>query len=166
MLASAKKCARYFFVKYGNIHHRMKKTAFKQYHEGSDYKQTDLQSVRKNLHGKTPLETFSFETLSSGEHWVSIATPELTAICPFTDYPDFGRVEIKYVPSDRCLELKSFKLYINAFRDVKIFHEALTEVIFADFMAVVKPKKAVIEVDMNVRGNVKTVCKKFYKCEG
>lgn len=143
----------------------MAKTAFKQYREGSDYTQTDVRALRAELAKKTPLETFSFETLSSGEHWVSISTPELTAICPFTDYPDFGRVEIKYVPSDRCLELKSFKLYINAFRDKKIFHEALTEVIFADFMQAVKPQKAVIEVDMNVRGNVKTVCKKYYKVQ-
>ncbi len=142
----------------------MAKTAFKKYREGEDYTQTDTRALRAELSLKTPLETFSFESLSSGEHWVSISTPELTAICPFTDYPDFGRVEIKYVPSDCCLELKSFKLYINAFRDKKIFHEALTEVIFADFMAAVKPKKAVIEVDMNVRGNVKTVCKKYYKC--
>lgn len=143
----------------------MAKTAFKQYREGEDYKQTDVRALRAELAKKTPLETFSFETLSSGEHWVSISTPELTAICPFTDYPDFGRVEIRYVPSDRCLELKSFKLYINAFRDKKIFHEALTEVIFADFMAAVKPKKAIIEVDMNVRGNVKTVCRKYFKVQ-
>lgn len=142
----------------------MAKTAFKKYREGEDYTQTDVRALRAELKKTAPLETFSFETLSSGEHWVSISTPEFTAICPFTDYPDFGRVEIKYVPSDSCLELKSFKLYINAFRNVKIFHEAVTEVIFADFLEVVKPKKAMIEVDMNVRGNVKTVCKKYYKC--
>lgn len=141
------------------------KTIFRQYREGEDYSQVDLADLRNELKKNTSLETFSFEMLSGGEHWISISTPELTAICPFTDYPDFGRVEIRYVPSDRCLELKSFKLYINAFRDVKIFHEALTEVVFADFMAAVKPKKAVIEVDMNVRGNVKTVCKKYFKCK-
>ena len=139
------------------------KNAFKLYREGKDYKQINLSVLRRELHAKTPFETFKFDALAAGEHWISISTPELTSICPFTDYPDFGRVEIHYVPRDRCLELKSFKLYIKAFRDVKIFHETLTEVIFADFLAAVKPRKARIEVDMNVRGNVKTVCRKYFR---
>lgn len=140
-----------------------RKTAFKLYKEGKDYSQTNLKYLRSWLKKTAPLVTFKFETQSKGEHWISISTPELTSICPFTDYPDFGRVEIEYVPDKVCLELKSFKIYINAFRDVKIFHEALTEVIFADFLEAVHPKKALIYIDMNVRGNVKTKCRKFYK---
>lgn len=131
--------------------------------EGKEYQQIDVKDLRASLRRKAPLVTFKFHPLTPGEHWVSISTPELTCICPFSDFPDFGRVEIHYVPARRCLELKSFKLYINAFRDVKIFHETITEVIFADFLAAVKPKKAWIKVDMNVRGNVKTVCRKFYR---
>lgn len=136
----------------------------KLYIEGKDYRQDDLKSIRKILNAEAPLEVFQFEEISEGEHWVSISTPEFTAICPFSDYPDFGSVEIRYVPSDKCLELKSFKLYINAFRDIKIFHEAVTEVIFVDFLEAVKPRKAHIIVDMNVRGNVKTICEKKFKC--
>lgn len=136
----------------------------RSYQEGKDYKQEDLKKIRNQLRKTAPLETFKFEELSSGEHWVSISSPEFTAICPFSDFPDFGAVTIKYVPSKKCLELKSFKLYINAFRDIKIFHEAATEVIFADFLEAVKPKKAHIVVDMNVRGNVKTICEKKFKC--
>jgi len=135
----------------------------KLYTEGKDYKQVDLNSIRKQLKKAAPLETFKFTEMSPGEHWVSISSPEFTAICPFSDYPDFGTVTIEYVPDQRCLELKSFKLYINAFRNVKIFHETVTEVIFADFLEAVKPKKAHIIVDMNARGNVKTVCEKRYK---
>ena len=133
------------------------------YKEGKDYHQADLTLLRKELKRAAPLEVFAFEELSPGIHWVTVSTPELTAICPFTDYPDFGKVEISYVPHKVCVELKSFKLYINAFRNVKIFHEALTEIIFADFVHAVKPQKARITVDMNVRGNVKTVCEKYYK---
>lgn len=139
------------------------KPTYKLYQEGKDYSQINTQKLRQLLGEKAPLVTFQFMQGASGEHWVSISTPELTSICPFTDYPDFGRIEIQYVPGKVCLELKSFKLYINAFREVKIFHEILTEVIFADFLQAVKPKKAWICVDMNVRGNVKTVCRKFYK---
>ena len=123
-----------------------------------------MNKIREDLQKVAPLETFHFEELSEGEHWVTIASPEFTAICPFSDYPDFGSVEIKYVPNDKCLELKSFKFYINAFRNIKIFHEAVTEVIFADFLETVKPQKAYIIVDMNVRGNVKTICEKRFKC--
>lgn len=141
----------------------MNKTAFKLYTEGKDYTQEDLKKLREKLGKTAPLVVFNFNELAQGDHWVNISTPELTCICPFTDYPDFGSVKIEYVPDKVCLELKSFKLYINAFRNVKIFHEALTEVIFADFIAAVKPKKACVIVDMNVRGNVKTVCRKFYK---
>lgn len=142
------------------------KTAFKLYKEGRDYKQFPQKELRAHLKKSAPLEIFAFDEVTKGEHWISISTPELTNICPFTDYPDFGSVEIRYVPNKVCLELKSFKLYINAFRDIKIFHESLTEVIFADFLDAVKPKKAFIVVDMNVRGNVKTVCRKFYKTIG
>lgn len=135
----------------------------KLYKEEKHYRQADLQNIRKSLKKSAPLEVFKFTTLSKGEQWVKISTPEFTAICPFSDFPDFGTVTIEYVPDKVCLELKSFKLYINAFRDVKIFHEAVTEVIFADFMEAVNPKKARITVDMNVRGNVKTVCEKRWK---
>ena len=138
--------------------------ANKLYREGKDYQQIDLTKLRKQLNKVAPLEVFKFESLSKGEHWVTISSPEFTAICPFSNFPDFGEVAIEYVPDKVCLELKSFKLYINAFRDIKIFHEAVTEVIFADFLEAVKPKKARIVVDMNVRGNVKTVCEKKWRC--
>lgn len=133
------------------------------YREGKDYDQIDTKKLRAWLKKTAPLVTFSYEKVAAGEQWISISTPELTCICPFSDFPDFGRVEIQYVPNKKCLELKSFKFYINAFRDVKIFHEVITEVIFADFLAAVKPKKAWMTVDMNVRGNVKTVCRKYWK---
>lgn len=133
------------------------------YHEGKEYSQVDSKKLRAFLKKEAPLLTFEFQPLAPGEQWISISTPELTCICPFSDFPDFGGVAIHYAPAKKCLELKSFKLYINAFRDVKIFHEAITEVIFADFLEAVKPQKAWMEVDMNVRGNVKTVCRKYYK---
>jgi len=132
------------------------------YKEGEDYKQIPLSETRKSLSQKAPLETFDFQEEAPGEHKISIFSPELTCICPFSDFPDFGTVYIKYIPNKKCLELKSFKLYINAFRNVKIFHEGVTEVIFADFLEAVQPKWAKIKVEMNPRGNVTTVCKKEY----
>lgn len=133
------------------------------YKEKQDYKEQSAKKIRAEIAKSAKLLTFSFQESSKGEHWVTICSPEYTSICPFSDYPDFGKVTIDYVPGKKCLELKSFKLYINAFRDVKVFHETVTEIIFADFLETVKPKKAKIEIDMNVRGNVKTVCRKFYR---
>lgn len=137
---------------------------FKQYEENTDYKEKSAAEIRKELAKESPLLSFDFQEQGPGEHWISIASPEFTAICPFSDWPDFGSVTIEYVPDKVCLELKSFKLYIHAFRDKKIFHETVTEVIFADFIEAIQPKKAKICVDMNVRGNVKTICNKSYKC--
>ena len=136
----------------------------KLYKENQDYKEQDAKKIRESIKKIAPLETFAFQSQGPGEHWISISSPEFTAICPFSDWPDFGSVTIEYIPGKNCLELKSFKLYINAFRSVKIFHETVTEVIFQDFLEAVKPLKARILIDMNVRGNVKTICKKFYKC--
>ncbi len=133
------------------------------YKEGKDYTQSPLKKIRNWLQETSPLETFTFHQESPGKHTVSIHSSELTCICPFSDFPDFGTVSIEYIPHKKCLELKSFKLYIGAFRDVKIFHEAVTEVIFADFVEEVQPTWAKIIIEMNPRGNVTTICKKEYK---
>ncbi len=140
-------------------------TSQKLYHSGEDYKERPAAEIRKEIKATAPLLSFDFQSQGPGEHWITISSPEFTAICPFSDWPDFGSVKICYVPNKKCLELKSFKIYINAFRNQKIFHETVTEVIFQDFLDAIEPKKAKIEVDMNVRGNVKTICNKFYNCE-
>jgi 7-cyano-7-deazaguanine reductase len=134
----------------------------KLYAEGEDYKERPAGEIRAEIAKKAPLLNFEFQEQGPGEHWISISSPEFTAICPFSNWPDFGKVTIEYVPNEKCLELKSFKLYINSFREVKIFHETVTEVIFQDFLEAIEPKKAKIEIDMNVRGNVKTLCRKSY----
>lgn len=135
----------------------------KLYKENLDYREISAKEIRQKIKEIAPLLSFNFQKQAPGEHWVSISSPEYTSICPFSELPDFGTVKIVYVPNKKCLELKSFKLYINTFRNIKIFHETVTEVIFADFLEEIKPKKAKIKVDMNVRGNIKTVCRKFYK---
>ncbi len=135
-------------------------TAKKRYSEGTDYTQVSLKNIRKQLQKAAPLEVFAYQKEVAGDQIITIESPELTCICPFSDMPDFGRVVIEYVPQKSCLELKSFKLFLGAFRDLKVFHEGVTEVIAAEFAAIVQPKWAEIIVEMNPRGNVTTVCKK------
>jgi len=111
--------------------------------------------------GLFPLDTFTYEFPGS-EIWIEFEMPEFTAVCPFSDFPDFGTIRLKYVPNERCIELKSLKLYINSFRNVKIFHEHVVNVVLEDFVAACDPLKVEIEGDFNVRGNIKTKVRASY----
>lgn len=108
-----------------------------------------------------PLDTFAYE-FPGKEIWVEFEMPEFTAICPFSDFPDFAVIRLKYVPNERCIELKSLKLYINSFREVKVFHEHVINIILEDFVKACDPLKAEIEGDFHVRGNIKTVVRATY----
>ena len=83
--------------------------------------------------------------------------PEFTAICPFSDFPDFAIIRLKYMPNEHCIELKSLKLYINSFREIKVFHEHVINIILEDFVKACDPLRVEIEGDFHVRGNIKTV---------
>ena len=88
---------------------------------------------------------------------ITFSCPEWTALCPRSGFPDFGTIHIKYEPRESCIELKSLKLYINAYRDVRIFHEGAVNKIMSDLLAVTKPWKMEVWGDFNVRGNIKTI---------
>jgi len=109
-----------------------------------------------------PLETFPYE-FAGHEIAVRFEMPEFTAICPFSDFPDFGTIRLEYIPNERCVELKSLKLYINSFREVKIFHEHVINIILDDFVHACDPLSVEIEGDFNVRGNIKTTVRASYK---
>ncbi len=125
--------------------------------QGLDIRPTPRDEMKLHL-----LDTFAYEFVGN-EVWVDFRMPEFTAICPFSDFPDFATIRLKYVPNERCIELKSLKLYINSFRDVKIFHEHVINVILDDFVKACDPLKLRIEGDFNVRGNIKTLIKAKYK---
>jgi 7-cyano-7-deazaguanine reductase len=109
-----------------------------------------------------PLDTFAYEFVGS-KIWIEFEMPEFTAICPFSDFPDFAVIRLRYVPNERCIELKSLKLYINAFREIKVFHEHVINIILEDFVAACDPLRVEIEGDFHVRGNIKTVVRAKYK---
>ncbi|HEU4391594.1 MAG TPA: preQ(1) synthase [Blastocatellia bacterium] len=109
-----------------------------------------------------PLDTFEYK-YSGQDINISFTCPEFTAICPFSDFPDFATIKIDYVPNHRCVELKSLKLYINSFRSVKIFHEHVVNRILEDFVRACDPLSVELEGDFNVRGNIKTVIRASYR---
>ena len=108
-----------------------------------------------------PLDTFAYE-FAGRDIWVEFEMPEFTAICPFSEFPDFAVIRLRYVPSTRCIELKSLKLYINSFREIKVFHEHVVNIILEDFVKACDPLKVEIEGDFHVRGNIKTVVRVTY----
>lgn len=110
------------------------------------------------------LDTFPYE-FPGKEIKIKFEIPEFTCVCPFSDFPDFATIRIEYVPNQRCIELKSLKLYINSFRDVKVFHEHVINMILEDFVNACDPLSVEIEGDFNVRGNIKTTVKAKYKKE-
>ena len=122
----------------------------------------DIRSTPREEMSLSQLDTFAYE-FPGREIRIRFQIPEFTAICPFSDFPDFATIRLEYVPNMRCIELKSLKLYINSFRQVKIFHEHVINVILEDFVRACDPLSVEIEGDFNVRGNIKTTVSASYK---
>ena len=108
-----------------------------------------------------PLDTFPYE-FPGKEIRINFEITEFTAVCPFSDFPDFATIRIEYVPNERCIELKSLKLYINSFRNIKVFHEHVINIILEDFVAACDPLRVDMEGDFHVRGNIKTIVRASY----
>ena len=121
----------------------------------------DIRSTPREEMNLLPLDSFKYE-YAGREIWIDFEIPEFTAICPFSDFPDFAIIKLKYVPHERCIELKSLKLYINSFREIKVFHEHVINIILEDFVGACDPLRVEIEGDFHVRGNIKTVVRASY----
>lgn len=88
---------------------------------------------------------------------INIEFPEFTCLCPRSGYPDFAAIKIRYVPHKKIVELKSLKLYLNAFRSIAVSHEEVTNRIYEELDRNLQPRFLEIIGDFNPRGNVKTV---------
>jgi 7-cyano-7-deazaguanine reductase len=121
----------------------------------------EIRSTPREMMRLEALDTFEYEYPGSRIE-IEFTSAEFTAICPFSDFPDFATLRIRYVPNRRCIELKSLKLYINSYREVKIFHEHVVNQILDDFVTACDPLEVHIEGDFNVRGNIKTVIRASY----
>jgi len=82
---------------------------------------------------------------------------EFTSVCPKTGHPDFGEVVVRFSPAEKCVELKSLKLYLHAFRNEGIFYEAVTNRIADDLAEAMSPKWMVIETHWRGRGGIRSV---------
>ncbi|MCA9461876.1 MAG: NADPH-dependent 7-cyano-7-deazaguanine reductase QueF [Nitrospira sp.] len=93
---------------------------------------------------------------------ITIEIPEYTAICPKTGLPDFGTIRLTYVPDTSCLELKSLKMYIHAYRNLGIFYENAVNRILADLVKACRPVSATVTGEFTARGGLRSVIKAQY----
>jgi 7-cyano-7-deazaguanine reductase len=91
------------------------------------------------------------------DYQIEIVMPEFTSVCPKTGLPDFGRVVLRYVPDRLCLELKSYKMYLLAYRDLGIFQENVVNRVLRDVLKAVKPVSATVVGEFTPRGGLATV---------
>jgi 7-cyano-7-deazaguanine reductase len=104
------------------------------------------------------LETFPcpFDSSSTQSGIIRIIFPEFTCVCPKTGYPDFATIAIYYLPGKTCVELKSWKIYLNSFRMIGTFHETVTHHLFEELKRMLQPKWLLVAGDFFPRGNVNT----------
>jgi len=96
----------------------------------------------------------SFESPSSRDYEVTFFTKEFTSNCPVTGQPDFAEITIRYTPDRRCIESKSLKQYLGAYRNQAVFAEAITNRILNDVVAAIAPRRAVVIGDFSPRGGI------------
>lgn len=102
------------------------------------------------------LETFPNQ-YPQRDYLVTIRCPEFTAVCPKTGQPDFGTLTFSYVPDQVIIELKSLKLYLQAYRNVGIFYEVVVNRILDDFVKMVQPRKLTLIGEFTPRGGISSV---------
>src|SRR5262245_32847481 len=102
------------------------------------------------------LETFP-NPRPGRDYEIAFECPEFTCVCPRTGQPDFATIRIVYTPADKCVELKSLKLYLWSFRTEGHFHEDVTNRILDDLVAALAPRSMTVVGDFNVRGGIHTV---------
>ena len=103
----------------------------------------------------TVLETFDY---AGPDQEIVTETREFSPVCPYSGLPDFATLRIIYLPSDRCVELKSLKYYITSYRNVGIFQEHATAKIAEDLFHALRPQRLQVTTLYNTRGGFDTTC--------
>ena len=104
---------------------------------------------------KSQLELFDNPS-PNRDYNITINCPEFTSVCPKTGQPDFGEIIIEYCPDKLCIELKSFKFYMQSYRNKGIFYEALTNEILDVLVGSCKPRWMKITSKFTARGGIST----------
>lgn len=108
------------------------------------------------------LETFPNQ-FPDRDYTVEIVCPEFTSICPKTGQPDFGTVTFTYIPDQRCVELKSLKLYLQGYRNQGMFYEMIVNQLLDDLVKACRPRWATVVGAFTPRGGITTTVRSLYK---
>ena len=121
--------------------------------------------ARAGIRTKLPaLETWPNQY---GGYTITIGYPEYTSICPKTGLPDYATITIEYAPAERCVELKSLKMYLLAYRNLGIFYENAVNRILEDLVAACRPVSATVIGEFTARGGMRsTVVARWPRPEG
>ncbi|MFN2309226.1 MAG: preQ(1) synthase [Gammaproteobacteria bacterium] len=111
------------------------------------------------------LETFP-NPQPGRDYLIRIRVPEFTCLCPKTGQPDFATLLLEYIPEGRCVELKSLKLYVWAFRDQGAFHEDVTNRMLDDLVTATAPRYLRLTAEFNVRGGIYTTIVAEHRAPG
>jgi 7-cyano-7-deazaguanine reductase len=119
---------------------------------------------RADVPSADQLETFANQ-FPGRDYTIEIVCPEFTSLCPKTDQPDFGTITFTYTPSDRCVELKSLKLYLQRFRNEGVFYEHAVNRLLDDFVAACRPVRCRVVGAFTPRGGITTTVSCTYEAK-
>lgn len=126
-------------------------------------KVSSYEGLQENIRKlKTPVIDVWENKYPDKNYLINIDIPEFTCICPKTQLPDFADMKISYRPKKSCLELKSLKLYIIWYRNIRIFHEHVVNKILEDLVRACKPRYMEITGVFNPRGGIQTTVSAKY----
>ncbi|MGD0497745.1 MAG: preQ(1) synthase [Bryobacteraceae bacterium] len=110
--------------------------------------------ARSGVHAALPeIETWPNQYAA---YEIEIAMSEFTSVCPKTGLPDFGGIVLRYAPGKRCLELKSYKTYLHAYRNLGIFQENVVNRVLQDVVKAARPLRVTVTGDFAARGGLTT----------
>ncbi len=122
--------------------------------QSSGYTDQHARAGRDNL-ALPPLSAWPNQ-YADRDYWIEIESPEFTCRCPKTGQPDFAHVRVRYVPGALCVELKSLKEYLQAFREAGIFHENVANRLHDDLQLLLDPRRLEVQVLFLPRGGITT----------
>lgn len=125
--------------------------AINQAAEGKTFDFLPVSAIKRD-----ELKAFIFD---SPKQYILTETPEFSAVCPFSGLPDIAQLKIEYFPEgELCIELKSLKYYLTSFRNVGVFQEKATQIIYNDLKSILKTERIKVTTIYNVRGGFLTTC--------
>jgi len=110
------------------------------------------------------LETFEND-YPDRDYVIEHTAPEFTSVCPKTGQPDFATIILEYIPNKLCIELKSYKFYLNSYRNDGIYFESVTNKILDDLVSACKPRFMKVRAEFNARGGISSVVEVEYEKE-